>query len=73
MVRSVYDQILYQLTCPNCGHAESIVIDRLDGATEWPCEKCHRPIDLDPNHIGLKFNGCEMPRSGLTSVHAGGG
>lgn len=46
VVLSVYDQILYQLTCPNCGHVDSIVIGELDGTTEWPCEKCHRPIDL---------------------------
>jgi transcription elongation factor Elf1 len=46
LVLSMFSQMVYRFTCPHCGHIETIVLSRLEGATEWLCEKCGKLADM---------------------------
>jgi transcription elongation factor Elf1 len=46
MALSMFNQLTYRFTCPHCGHPEAIVLSRLDGVTEWECERCHKATDF---------------------------
>ena len=46
MILSMFNRMEFPFACPKCKRVERIVISRLDGVTQWPCEYCGHRTDL---------------------------